>query len=81
MIYKIVGFLVKFGTEILCRIDAPDIDKVPQKGPLIVVSNHTGQMEVAVFFGLLVAAPDHGLGKDGSLGQCLSQLVVHPLGA
>ena len=63
MVYKIVAFLVKFGTEILCRIDAPDINKVPQKGPLIVVSNHTGQIEVAVFFGQLVPRPISGWAK------------------
>jgi 1-acyl-sn-glycerol-3-phosphate acyltransferase len=63
MIYKLVSILVKFGTEILCRIDAPDIHKVPQKGPLIVISNHTGQIEVAVFFGQLVPRPITGWAK------------------
>lgn len=53
MLYKIVAAIVKFGTGILCRIDAPDIQKTPMHGPLIVISNHTGQLEVAVFFGLL----------------------------
>ncbi|MEP7136968.1 MAG: lysophospholipid acyltransferase family protein [Chloroflexota bacterium] len=53
MLYKIVAFIVKVGTSILCRIDAPDIYKMPAHGPLIVISNHTGQLEVAVFFGLL----------------------------
>ncbi len=53
MIYKIVAAVVKSGTSILCRIDSPDIQKIPMRGPLIVISNHTGQLEVAVFFGLL----------------------------
>src|SRR5215211_8338006 len=53
MIYKIVSSIVKFGTSILCRIDAPDLTKLPMKGPLIVYSNHTGQIEVAVLFGHL----------------------------
>lgn len=53
MIYKIVAAIVKFGINILCRVDAPDIQKMAGQGPLIVVSNHTGQLEVAVFFGLL----------------------------
>ena len=53
MLYKIVAWIVKVGTEFLCRIDARDIDKVPTHGPLIVISNHTGQLEVAVFFGQL----------------------------
>jgi len=63
MLYNFVRFLVKFGTQILCRIDAPDIDKFPQKGPLIVISNHTGQLEVAVFFGQLATRPITGWAK------------------
>lgn len=53
MIYKIVAYIVKIATEILCRIDAPDLQEMPEHGPLIVISNHTGQLEVAVFFGQL----------------------------
>lgn len=53
MIYEIVSSIVKFGTSILCRIDAPDLDKLPLKGPLIVYANHAGQIEVAVLFGHL----------------------------
>lgn len=63
MVYKLVAILVKFGTRILCRIDAPNIHEVPQKGPLIVISNHTGQIEVAVFFGQLQPRPITGWAK------------------
>jgi len=63
MIYELVSHVVKFGTKILCRIDAPDIQKVPARGPLIVVSNHTGQIEVAVFFGQLHPRPMTAWGK------------------
>lgn len=63
MIYKIVAFIVRVGTGILCRIDAPDIHKVPARGPLIVISNHTGQLEVAVFFGQLQPRPITGWAK------------------
>jgi 1-acyl-sn-glycerol-3-phosphate acyltransferase len=63
MLYKFVSFLVKFGTGILCRIDASDLYKVPTKGPLIVYSNHTGQVEVAVLFGCLQPRPITGWAK------------------
>jgi len=63
MIYKIVAAIVKFATSILCRIDAPDIYKIPERGPLIVISNHTGQLEVAVFFGHLQPRPMTGWAK------------------
>ncbi|MDX1378605.1 MAG: lysophospholipid acyltransferase family protein [Anaerolineales bacterium] len=63
MIYNLVLFLVRIGTNILCRIDAPNIQDFPQKGPLIVISNHTGQLEVAVFFGQLASRPLSGWAK------------------
>jgi 1-acyl-sn-glycerol-3-phosphate acyltransferase len=63
MLYKLTRVLVKFGTELLCLVDAPEIETVPQKGPLIVVSNHTGQLEVAVFFGQLATRPITGWAK------------------
>jgi len=63
MIYNFVLFLIKFGTSILCRIDAPDVQSFPQKGPLIVISNHTGQLEVAVYFGQLAPRPITGWAK------------------
>ena len=63
MIYNLVLFLVRIGTNILCRIDAPNINQFPQKGPLIVISNHTGQLEVAVYFGQLAPRPLTGWAK------------------
>lgn len=63
MLYQFTAWLVKLGTGILCRIDAPDIHKVPMRGPLIVIANHTGQLEVAVFFGQLQPRPMTGWAK------------------
>jgi len=60
MIYKIVSAILKLGIQILCRIDAPDIHKVPPRGPLIAFSNHTGQLEVAVMFAQLQPRPITG---------------------
>ncbi len=66
MLYRVVVWIVKFGTSILCRVDAPDLDKVPMKGPLIVYTNHTGQIEVAVLFGHLQPRPMTGWAKAES---------------
>jgi 1-acyl-sn-glycerol-3-phosphate acyltransferase len=63
MLYKIISQIVKTGTRILCRIDAPNLEKVPMRGPLIAYSNHTGQIEVAVFFGHLQPRPITGWAK------------------
>ena len=63
MLYQFSAWVVRLGTQILCRIDAPDLYKFPIRGPLIVISNHTGQLEVAVFFGQLQPRPMTGWAK------------------
>jgi len=46
-----VNFAIRVYTRIACRIDAPDLQqKVPMQGPLIVIANHTGQLEVPLLF-------------------------------
>lgn len=59
----LVTFGVKLGTSVMCRIDAPDLQKVPRKGPFIVYSNHTGQIEVPLMYSRLQPRPTTGLAK------------------
>jgi len=58
-----VNTAVKLGTATMCRIDAPDLHKVPKQGPLIVYSNHTGQIEVPLMFAHLQPRPLTGIAK------------------
>jgi len=52
--YWFVNFVVRVYTRITCRLDAPDLQrKVPMQGPLIVITNHTGQIEVPLLFAYL----------------------------
>jgi len=46
----LINFIIRVYTRITCRIDAPNLQKVPMLGPLIVISNHTGQIEVPLIF-------------------------------
>jgi 1-acyl-sn-glycerol-3-phosphate acyltransferase len=46
-------FAVRIFTRITCRIDAPDLYKIPLQGPLIAIVNHTGQIEVPLLYGNL----------------------------
>jgi 1-acyl-sn-glycerol-3-phosphate acyltransferase len=48
---------VRIFTRVACRIDAPDLHKIPMRGPLIVITNHTGQIEVPLFYGHLQPRP------------------------
>lgn len=46
----LINFLIRIYTRIACRIDAPDLQKIPSKGPLIIISNHTGQIEAPLLY-------------------------------
>jgi 1-acyl-sn-glycerol-3-phosphate acyltransferase len=62
-VHWLITNLVRLGTGILCRVDAPDLHKVPEVGPLIVYSNHIGQIEVPLLYSHLQPRPVTGLAK------------------
>ena len=53
----LVEKVINIGVRVICRIDAPDVDKVQARGPLIVLMNHTGQLEVPVTAVLMLPRP------------------------
>ena len=55
--------LLRVGTDILCRIDKQDFPKVPQHGPIIIVINHIGSLEVPLLFTHLQPRKMIGLAK------------------
>ena len=61
--FWLVNKAAKVGTSVMCRIDAPDLHKVPKSGPLIVYSNHTGSIEVPLLYAHLQPRPVTGLAK------------------
>lgn len=48
--YQLTVILLKLWTRLTCRIDAPDLHTFPATGPLIAITNHTGQIEVPMMF-------------------------------
>jgi len=45
-----MNIVIRLGTDILCRIDKRDFPKIPRHGPLILVTNHIGSLEVPLLF-------------------------------
>jgi 1-acyl-sn-glycerol-3-phosphate acyltransferase len=45
---RLVNGVISFITSILCRIDRTNLDQMPEKGPLILISNHINFLEVPV---------------------------------
>lgn len=59
-----ITFALRIYFRLTLTIDAPEgMDKVPAEGPLIVITNHTGQVEVPVFATLLQPRKITGWGK------------------
>jgi 1-acyl-sn-glycerol-3-phosphate acyltransferase len=52
-LHWLTTFAVRIFTRVTCHIDAPDLYKIPMQGPLIVIVNHTGQIEVPLLYGNL----------------------------
>ncbi|HRK90719.1 MAG TPA: lysophospholipid acyltransferase family protein [Anaerolineales bacterium] len=55
--------LLKIYFRLTLRMDADEMKKIPMQGPLIVISNHTGQIEVPVLVTLLQPRKISGWGK------------------
>lgn len=45
-----VNAVLKFIVNILCRVDASEISKIPMHGPLILIGNHVNFLEVPVMY-------------------------------
>ena len=66
---------LRLGLEVLCRIDKQELQKVPGKGPLIIISNHTGMVEVPIVFSELMPRPVIGLAKIESWDNWFLRIV------
>ena len=62
-VFWFVNRAIRFYARITCVLDAPDLEKVPARGPLILISNHTGQIEVPLLFAYLQPRPLSGWAK------------------
>jgi 1-acyl-sn-glycerol-3-phosphate acyltransferase len=59
----LISFVIRIYTNITCKIDGSDLSKVPAKGPLILISNHTGQIEAPLLYAHLQPRPLSGWAK------------------
>jgi 1-acyl-sn-glycerol-3-phosphate acyltransferase len=61
--FWLINFVIRVYTRIVCKIDAPNLKDFPAQGPLIVATNHTGQIEVPLLFAHLQPRKMTGWGK------------------
>lgn len=60
---RVVNWVVRGVFEAVCRIDLPELKKVPQQGPMILIGNHINFLEVPVIVPHLEPRPLVGLAK------------------
>jgi 1-acyl-sn-glycerol-3-phosphate acyltransferase len=64
--FNTVNFFVKGLTRLICKVDAEQLDRVPKRGPLILVCNHVNFVEVPLMFTHLQPRPLTGFAKAES---------------
>lgn len=57
LIERVVNAIIKKLVQIACRIDAEQLEKVPQEGPLIIITNHITFLEAPVVYTHLMPRP------------------------
>jgi 1-acyl-sn-glycerol-3-phosphate acyltransferase len=62
-IAKLIIYLIRFGLEILCKVDKAELVKIPAEGPLIAYANHTGTVEAPLLFVELYPRKVTGISK------------------
>ena len=60
--WLVYGF-IRIVLGCVCRVDSRDLNKIPPRGPLILISNHTGSVEVPLLFTWLYPRPVTGWAK------------------
>lgn len=61
--HALICWLIRAGTRAICRIERLPLAKVPLNGPLILVSNHIGSLEVPLLYAHLQPRKMIGLAK------------------
>jgi 1-acyl-sn-glycerol-3-phosphate acyltransferase len=79
--YRVVTSSIKRLTRILCRIDDDQLAHVPERGPLIIVANHTNFLEAPVLYTHLQPRPVTGFAKAETWDNPALRLLADLWGA
>jgi 1-acyl-sn-glycerol-3-phosphate acyltransferase len=63
VVRQVITPIIKGLLRILCRIDDAELARVPDRGPLIVVTNHVNFLEVPLLYTHLLPRPVTGFAK------------------
>lgn len=63
---KIVTKIIRRVIDSRCRIDSRELEKIPFRGPCLIIMNHTNFLEVPLIYTHLIPRPVSGLAKEES---------------
>jgi 1-acyl-sn-glycerol-3-phosphate acyltransferase len=63
LVDRVVTPVIKRLVRILCRVDDAQLARVPERGPLIIVTNHVNFLEVPLLYTHLLPRPVTGFAK------------------
>ena len=63
---RITNWVLRRFFQTICRIDVPELRKVPDRGPLILVGNHINFLEAPIMVPHLEPRPVSGIAKEES---------------
>jgi len=78
---RIVVATFKGLTSLLCRIDDAQLARVPDRGPLIVVTNHVNMLEIPIIYTHLQPRPVTGVVAAVRWNNCWSRWLLEVCGA
>jgi len=58
---RLVVFTFKAITSLICRIDDPELQRIPGQGPLIIYTNHVNILEIPILYTHLQPRRVHGM--------------------
>ncbi|MCX7682450.1 MAG: 1-acyl-sn-glycerol-3-phosphate acyltransferase [Anaerolineae bacterium] len=70
-VFRLLTGSIKALSALLCRVDTAHLRRVPERGPLILVTNHINFLEVPVVYTHLQPRPLTGFVKAETLGNPL----------
>ncbi len=47
---RIINFLARSLTDIVCKVETQGLDRIPAKGPIIVIVNHVNNLELPIIY-------------------------------
>ena len=75
LVYDVVTGTIKGLTHAICRVHDAELDKVPFRGPLIIVSNHVNFIEVPALYTHLQPRPVTGVARASSWDNAFKRVL------